>query len=246
MLLAMAERRIFVGDLQGCREEFEDLLEAVGFDESTDSLHPVGDLINRGPDSLGALRLCRDLGAEPVLGNHDVHALRQWKDPNWRGKRTTLEALLAEPDGEELLGWLAGQPIVRAWPDVICLHAGIHPAWTDPVDLLRDRSPFDPDDEAVEFAVRARYCDPAGAAPPGGDWPEPVAPYRPWDVYWRARTDEHRTVVFGHWARRGLVRETRTRGLDTGCVYGGELTAWIPEGDRIVQVPARRIWHKTR
>ena len=238
----MDRRRIFIGDLQGCREEFEALLEAVGYDPVRDGLHPVGDLVNRGPDSLGCLRLCRELGAEPVLGNHDVHLLRQWRDPGLRGRRTTLEALQAAPDGEELLRWLAGRPLVLAWDDVVCLHAGVHPGWDDPAAVLRGRDPFDRSDDAVEFAVRARHCDAAGSQPPS-DWPAPGAPFEPWDHFWRARVDEPRTVVFGHWARRGLVELERTRGLDTGCVYGGELTAWIPEEDRLVSVPARERWH---
>ncbi|MEM1448612.1 MAG: metallophosphoesterase [Planctomycetota bacterium] len=241
----MADRRIFVGDLQGCRAEFEDLLEAVGYDPGTDSLHPVGDLVNRGPDSLGALRLCRELGTEPVLGNHDVHLLRQWRDPAWRGRRDTLESILAADDGQELLGWLESLPLALGWDDVVCVHAGIHPRWSDPVAAVAGRSLFDPDDDAVEFVVRARYCDDEGRMPRGGDWPPPGAPFRPWDELWRARTDESRTVVFGHWARRGIVDLERTRGLDAGCVYGGELAAWIAEEDRIVRVPARRVWYET-
>ncbi len=238
----MNGRRIFIGDLQGCREEFEALLSKVGFDPAGDTLHPVGDLVNRGPDSVGCVRLCRELGARPVLGNHDVHMLRQWHDPSWRGRRTSLEALLAAPDGEILLGWLEQQPLVLGWEDVICLHAGIHPAWTDPVELLTGRDLLDAEDEAVEFALRARHCDSAGAQPES-DWPPPGDPFQPWDHFWRTRAGEPRTVVFGHWARRGLVELERTRGLDTGCVYGGELTAWIPEEDRIVSVTARKRWH---
>ncbi|MCA9646437.1 MAG: hypothetical protein KC492_37385, partial [Myxococcales bacterium] len=69
-------------------------------------------------------------------------------------------------------------------------------------------------------------------------------PYFPWDTHWRARPEESRTVVFGHWARRGLVQAERTRGLDTGCVWGGQLTAWIPEEDRLVQVQARKAYSR--
>ncbi|MEM9799963.1 MAG: metallophosphoesterase [Planctomycetota bacterium] len=240
----MAGRRIFVGDLQGCRAEFEDLLERVGYDTAADTLHPVGDLVNRGPDSIGALRTCRDAGALPVLGNHDVHLLRQWRDPSWKGRRDTLAEILDAPDGEELLAWLAEQPFTRSWADVVCLHAAVHPRWEDPVEVLRGRSPFDANDEAVEFAVRARHCDEGGRVP-DVDWPPPDAPFRPWDDFWRARVDEPRTIVFGHWARRGLVDLDRTKGIDTGCVYGGSLTAWIAEEDRMVRVPARRVWYET-
>ncbi len=239
----MARRRIFVGDLQGCREEFEQLLEVVRYDPASDGLHPVGDLVNRGPDSVGCLRLARALGAEPVLGNHDVHLLRQRLDPKLRGNRRTLEALAAAEDGDALLDWLDEQPLVLAWEDVVVVHAGVHPQWEDPAAVLAGRSHLDPEDAAVEFAVRARHCDASGATPPSGDWPRPGPTFVPWDEHWRARVAEPRTVVFGHWARRGLVVLDRTRGLDTGCVYGGALTAWIAEEDRLVSGPARRAWH---
>ncbi len=236
----MRARRIFIGDLQGCREELEALLEAVRYDPVADALHPVGDLVNRGPDSLGCLRLCRDLGAEPVLGNHDVHLLRLAADPGLRGKRDTLTSVRAHGEGEALLAWLGAQPFLRAFDDVLCVHAALNPRWADPVTVLAGRDPLvrEPD---TEFAVRARYCDERGELPPS-DWPPPPPPYVPWDVHWRRRTGERRTVVFGHWARRGLVREPRTVGLDSGCVYGGTLSAWIPEEDRVVSVPARRAW----
>lgn len=237
-------RRIFIGDVHGCREELEALLEAVRYDPAGDALHPVGDLVNRGPDSVGALRVCREAGMEPVLGNHEVHMLRQWKDPRWRGRRDTLEAILAEPDGAELMAWIETWPLVRGWDDVVLLHAGVRPTWDDPLRVLEGRSPYDASDDEVEFSVRARYCDPEGRTP-GTDWPPPPAPFVPWDEFWRARVDETRTVVFGHWARRGLVELPRTRGLDGGCLYGGELTAWIAEEDRFVRVPARRVWYET-
>ncbi|MEZ6014061.1 MAG: metallophosphoesterase [Planctomycetota bacterium] len=236
----MPTRRIFIGDLQGCREEFEALLEAVRFDPAEDALHPVGDLVNRGPDSVGCLRLCRDLGAMPVLGNHDVHLLRQAADPGLRGSRRTLEAVRADAEGDALLDWLRARPYALGWQDVLAVHAAISPRWAEPLDVLAGRDPLalEPD---TEFAVRARYCD-AGGALPESDWPEPGPPFVPWDEHWRARPNERRTVVFGHWARRGLVQLERTVGLDTGCVYGGTLTAWIPEERRVVSVPARRVW----
>jgi len=236
----MPKRRIFIGDLQGCREEFEALLEKLQFDPAKDALHPVGDLVNRGPDSLGCLRLCRELGAEPVLGNHDVHLLRLAADPELRGRRETLDRLRTASDGEALLAWLGAQPFVRAWEDVVTVHAAVHPKWNDPVKVLEGRDPLVREAD-TEFAVRARFCDEHGVQS-AQDWPEPSPPFHPWDLFWRRRTDERRTVVFGHWARRGLVRAERTVGLDTGCVYGGALTAWIAEEDRTVAVPARCKW----
>lgn len=234
------KRRIFVGDIQGCRAELAELLRKVAFDPARDELHPCGDFVNRGPDSAGVLRLCRELGAGGVLGNHDLHALHAARGERTPSARDTLDDLLAAPDREELLAWLAARPFVRAWDDVVLVHAAIHPRWKDPALQLAS-STANHESADTAFAVSARYCDAAGTRPKH-DWPAPPAPFRPWYEFWQERAGEARTAVFGHWARAGLVQRVRVRGLDTGCVWGGKLTAWIAETDEIVQVNAQRAW----
>lgn len=236
-------RRIFVGDIQGCLHELDALLTKVDFRPGSDELHPVGDLVNRGPDSLGVLRRLRELDAGGVLGNHDVHLLRRAAGTRRAGKRDTLDALLASADAEELLSWVAERPFVRAWPDLLLVHAALSPTWTDPVATLNGLDPLVPD-ERSDFATRVRYCAADGKRPLD-DWPPPTAPYAPWYEHWMAREDETRTVVFGHWARQGLVQLEGVRGLDTGCVWGKQLTAWIAEEGRIVQVQAQRVYSPT-
>ncbi len=201
-------RRIFVGDIQGCLAQLDDLLRVIGFRRGIDTLHPVGDLVNKGPDSAGVVRRAMELGAEPVLGNHDLERLA-------RGG-------LAD---RELRDWLAAQPVVRVLPDLIMVHGGLHPRWG-----VEDLAHLD--EQQIEFATNVRYCDADGNRPPA-DWPPPGQPFEPWDHWYHGA----RRVVFGHWARRGLVHNDKVVGLDTGCVYGGPLTAWIAEEDRIVQVP---------
>lgn len=238
-----ARRRVFVGDVQGCREELERLLELVRFDPAGDELHPVGDLVNRGPDSAGVLRLARALDAGGVLGNHDVHALRAAAGMRQLGRRDTLAELLSAEEGPELLAWLAARPFAREWDDLVCVHAALHPSWRHPARELAACDPLT-FDERSDFATRVRYCTADGARPPS-DWPPPDPPFVPWFRHWQARPDESRTVVFGHWARLGLVNEERVRGLDTGCVWGNSLTAWIAEEDRLVSVPAARVYSPT-
>src|SRR5262245_62620147 len=87
-------RRIFIGDVQGCRAELETLLQRLRFDPARDELFSVGDLVNRGPDSLGALRLAKELGAKAVLGNHDVHLLQRAAGLRKEKPGDTLEDLL--------------------------------------------------------------------------------------------------------------------------------------------------------
>ncbi len=232
------KRRIFIGDVQGCREELERLLVKVEFDEAADELQPVGDFVNRGPDSAGVLRLCSRLRAGGVLGNHDVHLLRAASGSRPVKKGDTFQDVLGAGDREEMLAWLRARPFVRGWKDALLVHAGLNPTWKDPVATLTGLDPFVAGAD-VAFAVAARYCTSEGAIPPN-DWPPPPPPFRPWYEFWPREVGDKRTVVFGHWARAGLVVRPQIRGLDTGCVWGGQLTAWIAEEDRIVQVDAAR------
>ena len=203
-------RRIFVGDIQGCRAELVRLLEAVGFALGRAQLVPVGDMVNKGPDSEGVLDLLMEVSAQPVLGNHDLH---------W------LERAAGKPHHD---AWLRAQPVVRVYDDVIAVHGGLHPTWDEArLDALSGAD--------VRYAVNVRYCA-ADGRQPARDWPPPGPPFRPWDDFYEGR----KRVVFGHWARRGLVIRPQCVGLDTGCVYGGKLSAWIAEEDRVVQVDGWR------
>ncbi len=233
-------RRIFVGDVQGCRVELERLLEALDFDPAADEVHPVGDLVNRGPDSLGTLRLARDLDFGGVLGNHDLHLLHAAVGLREPGKRDTLAEVLDASDRRELLDWLAARPFVRAWDDLYLVHAGLNPRWKDPVRQLAGADPMAPDEDAL-FACRVRYCDPEGNLSEE-DRTTPPAPFQPWDAFYDPRQHGRRRVVFGHWSMRGLVQSDSVLGLDTGCVWGRQLSAWIAEEDRLVQIPAERAY----
>ena len=232
-------RRIFIGDIQGCRAELEALLDACSFDPANDELHPVGDLVNRGPDSAGTLRLLKELDAGGVLGNHDLHLLNAAVGTRNASPRDTFSDVLDAPDRDELLAWLGQRPFARGWHDILCVHAGLDPTWPDPAErYLADLDPHDPDERAA-FVTRVRYCAKDGRRPDADD-PAPSAPFQPWFVFLALRPTETRTIVFGHWASRGLIERPKLRGLDTGCVWGGALTAWIAEEDRLLSVPARR------
>ena len=121
------------------------------------------------------------------------------------------------------------------------VHGGLHPHWSDLAALSRamNAPPHDEDRllrDDVDFAIGVRCCTADGTRDPGTGPPEDCAPpFRPWDAFYRRAT----LVVHGHWARRGYYRGRWTMGLDSGCVYGGSLTAWCQEEDRIVQVPSR-------
>ena len=152
---------------------------------------------------------------------------------------------------------MRARPVLRVWPDLALGHAGLPAAWVDlaaeatrinSIDATAASESERPD---IDFLVSVRYCGSEGNMIRGafgsgnrhpdapGNWRATGAPdatSRSWyDLY---RGDH--TVVFGHWADRGLVNTERLRGIDTGCVWGGRLTAWIAEEDRFVSVAARK------
>lgn len=237
--------RWLVGDVQGCARELDALLAKVRFDPERDELWCVGDLVNRGPHSLEVLRTWRDLGGRGVIGNHDVHALlaRSGRRPR---ALPTLEPLFRAPDCDELLARLRALPALERVPggsdaaDVWVVHAGLDPRWDDLDAVARriESAPHDDDwlqSDDVSFATRVRCCTPDGRMSRHNGLPAACPePFVPWDTLYRGSL----TVVHGHWAMRGYYRGKRTIGLDSGCVYGGSLTAWCLEEDRIEQVPA--------
>ena len=131
-----ARQRVFVGDLQGCADELEDLLEAFDYRPDEHELWFAGDLVNRGPASARALRRVIELGADSVLGNHDLHLLAAAAGQRKPDPRDTFHDILEAPDRDELLSWLRQRPLVREWDDICLVHAGLHPEWSD-VQLKR-------------------------------------------------------------------------------------------------------------
>jgi bis(5'-nucleosyl)-tetraphosphatase (symmetrical) len=123
-----------IGDVQGCLEALEDLLDTIAFDPARDHLWFAGDLVARGPDSLGVLRLIRNLGnaAESVLGNHDLHLIAARYGGPTPKKKDKTQSILDAPDGAELLDWLQQRPLLLESPEHDCVltHAGIPPDWS--------------------------------------------------------------------------------------------------------------------
>lgn len=226
---------LFVGDIQGCRDELERLLALAGFRPGAHRLLPLGDTVNRGPDSPGVLALLAACGAEPILGNHEraLLEIRQGGTvPEWaEAPHSAYAQLLRVGRWEEALAEMAAWPLVREGRDWLAVHAGLHPHLA-------------PRETPADFLTEVRWCDAQGRRPDPEpkEHIEPPPGYRPWYEFYRGE----RTVVFGHWAQRGLIREGRVWGLDTGCVYGGRLTGlWWPEC-RLVQVDAARAYRPVK
>jgi len=249
-----------IGDLQGCYDDFRRLLDRLQFQPGPDRIWLTGDLVNRGPGSLAALRFVRDLGehAITVLGNHDLHLLAVAAGGG-RGVRAgdTLDEILAAADREELLAWLTARPLLHedarlGWT---LLHAGLPPQWdlptahrmagevqdalaTDPAGLYGSMYGDQPDrwsetlsgTDRLRFAIncftRLRYCTADGQLLLKLKGPPANAPAGalPWFAVEGRRTAGAR-IVFGHWSALGLRDSHGAYSLDTGCVWGGSLTA---------------------
>jgi len=249
-----------IGDVQGCADSLESLLSAIAFSPDEDQLWLVGDLVNRGPDSLAVLRTVMALGerATTVLGNHDLHFLATVVGVRPPQPQDTLEAALSAPDRDAIVDWLRHRPMLHhdARSQRALVHAGIPPGWSisdaernarDVEAMLRSarwaegiasmygdgpsiwNERLDAAQRrryAINAFTRMRFCHPDGAL----DFEHTGAPGTqgaglvPWfDHPRRATRDVH--VVFGHWATLGLLQRTDITATDSGCVWGGKLTA---------------------
>ena len=264
--------RYAIGDLQGCVAELRSLLSRLKFSADRDRLWFVGDLVNRGPDSLATLRLVRALGdnAVVVLGNHDLHLLAVAYGAQRRRRSDTLDAVLAAPDRDALIEWLRLRPLAHLEGSDLMVHAGVVPQWTaartlalaaevggvlsrDPCALLEHMYGDEPErwDERLAGAERLRFivnvltrlrlCTADGRVDISikGPPPPPPSPLRPWFEHPQRASRDVR-VIFGHWSALGLVQEPGLLGLDSGCVWGGSLTAANLDSDRpLVSVQCR-------
>ena len=216
----MPARRLFVGDLHGCREELDALLEAFAFRPGKDRLFSVGDVVGKGPDVRGVLQKLWDLGAQAVRGNHDQALLDAAGLPEDRRKPKHWEYLAPlEGDSQRWIAYVASWPMYFELTDLILVHGGLEPGKAS-LDAMSPR-----------ILMNIRTWDGKG-----------LDLNRPGDPPWFECVDSPKPVVFGHWAQRGRIDLLRFKGLDTGCVYGGKLTGWCPEEDRFHQVPARRAY----
>jgi bis(5'-nucleosyl)-tetraphosphatase (symmetrical) len=268
-----------IGDLQGCAQQLAALLERIHIVAPDARLIFLGDLVNRGPDSLAVLRMIRAMGdrARVVLGNHDLHLLAVAHGIHKQKKSDSLGAILEAPDRDELLDWLRHRPLALFEQNYLMMHAGVVPQWTaqqtmrlaheveavlrspDWVDFLRLMYGNEParwsDDLQgpdrlrciVNVLTRIRFCSldgtmeftikdsadtvaAAAAAHNAGQ-----AAYLPWfDL--PARNSADATVLFGHWSTLGLMLRPNVIGLDTGCLWGGKLTALCLEDRSLIQV----------
>ena len=260
-----------IGDLQGCCDAFERLLAEIGFSPSRDRLHLLGDLVNRGPESLATLDRLIGLGnaAQCLLGNHDLHLLAVSVGARKAHRGDTFGDVLASPRRDVLLDWLRHRPLAARAQGWLLVHAGVVPQWDATTtlalaaevqavlagpamaDFLRemygnDPAHWDPSLAGVRrwrmvlnVLTRIRYCTPDGTLEfdiKDGSGVPPAGHLAWFDVPGRATAGV--PIAFGHWSTLGLQNRPDLLALDTGCVWGGSLTAVRVDGGRreVVQV----------
>jgi bis(5'-nucleosyl)-tetraphosphatase (symmetrical) len=268
-----------VGDIQGCCDEFRQVLDRMSFNPGQDKLWLVGDLVNRGPASLEVLRLVKSLGdaAITVLGNHDLHLLAVAAGVAKLHRTDTLDEVLHAPDRDELMAWLRCQRLLYAEGNHVLVHAGLLPQWSvaqaaglareveaklrgkDHVEFLErmyGNTPHVWDDGLggykrlrviVNAFTRMRIVSPQGEMEFRfkGEVHNIPEGYMPWyDAPRRKSCDA--TVIFGHWSALGLMVRDNAIALDTGCLWGGPMTAIRLEDRKLFQVactnPVAKHW----
>jgi bis(5'-nucleosyl)-tetraphosphatase (symmetrical) len=257
-----------IGDIQGCFGSLQSLLDSFPFDPDRDRLWLVGDLVNRGPDSLATLRFVRDLGerAVCVLGNHDLHLLSVAAGCSKLRDDDTLEEVLQARDRDELIDWLRHRPMMHLEGKYAMVHAGLLPQWSvdtalglahevenalrasDYERLLSNMYGNQPDRWDVTLTgfarlrvivnamTRMRVCSADGRMDlrfkgEPGDAPRGMLPW--FDVPGRA--SRATPVIFGHWSALGLLLRPDVIGLDTGCLWGRQLSALRLDDARLFQ-----------
>jgi bis(5'-nucleosyl)-tetraphosphatase (symmetrical) len=264
-----------IGDVQGCAPSLKALVKKL---PSQSKMIFLGDLVNRGPDSLATLRYLKRLQeegqAECILGNHDLHLLAI--DTGLRKTRglDTVDSILKAPDRAELIDWLRHRPMALSNGKVLTVHAGVLPQWdlqetiecaqevekalrkksykhflatmygNTPNKWSRSLKGNERLRVITNALTRLRFCTPNGAMEFDSKEGFETGPkgYLPWFKVPKRKTQDT-LIFFGHWSTLGFVNQKNVLGLDTGCVWGGKLSAMeIPESGvpskspRLIQV----------
>jgi bis(5'-nucleosyl)-tetraphosphatase (symmetrical) len=254
-----------VGDIQGCAPSLKALVKKI---PNQSKMIFLGDLVNRGPDSLGALRHLKQLQEEKriecILGNHDLHLLAVDAGIRKTKGLDTVQPILDAPDRAELMHWLRHRPMALSNGKVLTVHAGVLPQWDLQLTIecaqevekaLRKKSYKDflanmygntPNKwsnslkgyerlRVITNALsRIRFCTPAGTMEFDSKEGFEDGPkgYIPWFKTPKRKTQDT-LIYFGHWSTLGLLQHGNVIGLDTGCVWGGKLTAMeVPESGK--------------
>lgn len=213
-------RTLVIGDIHGCYDELLDLVEKARLGEC-DRLVAVGDLITKGPGSRQVLELfASDTRFSSVAGNQDLAILRRWRGEEVELTPQQKSALSELDEGHERYAlYLESLPFVIDLGEHLVVHAGLRPN----VPLAS---------QSVDDLTELRTLGEDRTSRDGTPWYEEYKGTK--------------TVLFGHWPALEVRRSRRALGLDTGCVYGNKLTAYVIETGEVIDVPARRAYDRPK
>jgi len=214
------KRRLFIGDIHGCIRELQQLLKDFGYQSQKDQIISVGDVMGKGPSPLEVLILLKEESALVVRGNHDQAVLDYAKKNSTKlslKQKEYLDSL--GKDAHSWLEYIESWPYFIEWKDIIVVHAGLDPEQAN----LHHMRPY----HLMNIRTWNNHSKQLGL---------------PQDPPWFEFHNLSKTVIFGHWAKQGLVNLPQFKGLDTGCVYGKKLTGYCPEEDKFYQVSAQKIY----
>lgn len=263
-----------IGDIHGCYDTLQRLLDKIAFTPQTDRLWFTGDLINRGPQSLQTLRFIKSLGdsAITVLGNHDLHLLAVAAGVQTVKMSDTIDNILNAADSTQLVKWLSQQPLLHHDMQLgfTLAHAGLAPQWgltqaqacahevenalrSDKQQMLLkhmySKEPACWQDSLqgikrlrciINYFTRMRFLDRQGCLnfTLKGAIDQANNDLIPWFNF-PQRKMKNNNIIFGHWA--ALSDKTTTPphvfALDTGCVWGKQLTAFCLDNGRYTRIP---------
>lgn len=230
-----------IGDIHGCMDEFQELLKKLAH-HSLDAVYHLGDLVDRGPASAEVVHYCQEHAMPGTMGNHEFALLNtrekllDYGVQSLSSSRKERVKIIESIKDERDWAYLSALPLIHVEDDldVVLVHGGLWPAlalWQQPSAVLYARmiKPDKPGDtrwdekpgEYTAAEVRA-----AGYVP------------------WQTVCDLPQYVVYGHSVQSEPLIINRTIGIDTGCVYGGSLTAVILPTLEFVSVKAKRTWYR--
>lgn len=246
-----------IGDIQGCAPSLKTLVKKI---PAKSKMIFLGDLVNRGPNSLGTLRYLKRLQEEKriecILGNHDLHLLAVDAGIRKTKGLDTVQPILNAPDRAALIDWLRHRPMALSNGKVLTVHAGVLPQWdlqqtiecaqevekalrkktykeflanmygNTPKKWSNSLKGYERLRVITNALTRIRFCTPAGTMEFDSKegFEEGPKGFIPWFKAPKRKTQDT-LIYFGHWSTLGLLRHQNVIGLDTGCVWGGKLTA---------------------
>jgi diadenosine tetraphosphatase ApaH/serine/threonine PP2A family protein phosphatase len=232
------KRHIFIGDIHGCLEEFDELLQKISYNPNSDRLILLGDLIDRGPDSVGVVQRARELKLECVMGNHEHKFLKWFRSQGTRVDvydRRDFYSKLSDQD----IGYIQDMPLYIELADVVAVHAGLKPGIALSNQTKDDLMYLRYTDSDRRF-ISLKKISKLGKEETGAVF---------WTQFWRGP----KSVVYGHNVHSyetPLIEEispgVTCYGLDTGCCFGGHLTALIWETKEMIQVQAKRAYYESK